>query len=88
MRTAMQELLRRFKKVNQSGWVSLDELEQEILDFGIPTEKMQIEQTWWAANREGVRNFLYSSQPPKNAANLYYNETYGNEAAAAEIEQV
>jgi len=42
MNTAMQALIIHFKEMNKSGWFSIDEIEQEILDFGIETEKQQI----------------------------------------------
>jgi len=75
--TAMQELLVHFNELNESGWFTFDEVEQAILDFGVPAEKEQLIDAFddGQANWEvGVRDFETGKQ--------YYNEVYGNESAA------
>jgi len=74
--TAMQQLLGHFREANISGWFSIEEVEQMILDFGFPAEKKQIIDDFdnGQANWEvGVRDFETGKQ--------YYNEVYGNESA-------
>ena len=73
MKTAMQELLERFKTMSSSGWFSFDEVEQEILDFGIPKEKQQIIDAYV----DGV--YHDAKMTPHEGAQNYYNETYGGE---------
>ncbi len=72
--TAMQELLIHFNEKNESGWFTMDEIEQAILDFGIPAEKQQIESTWWAGHDDGVVHNVVC--PPESAAILYYNNLF------------
>jgi len=75
--TAMQELLVHFNELNESGWFTFDEVEQAILDFGVPAEKEQLIDAFddGQANWEvGVRDFETGKQ--------YYNEVYENKSAA------
>ena len=68
--TAMQELLIHFNELNESGWFTFDEVEQAILEHGMPLEKKQI-----------IDAFDEGGIWPIDGKQ-YYNQTYGNEAAA------
>lgn len=68
--TAMQQLLTKLKEYSHSGWLSLDEIEQEILDFGVPIEKQQIQDAWIAGREFGCKH-----DDPKTAEE-YYEKTY------------
>jgi len=51
--TAMQELLIHFNEKNESGWFTFDEVEQAILQHGMPLEKQQLCDFWVQGNSEG-----------------------------------
>jgi hypothetical protein len=80
--TAMQELLVHFNEMNQSGWFSMDEVEQAILDHGIPLEKEQIIDAYYAGTEQFdnaapivrpkepesyYNDLFYAHQPPRPA---------------------
>ena len=75
MATAMQELLIHFNEMNQSKWFSMDEVEQAILDHGIPLEKEQIIDAFVAGDERGTGEIPFNCEQ-------YYNQTYGNKASA------
>jgi hypothetical protein len=72
--TAMQLLLEQFKKEYNNGWFSFDEVEQNILDVGIPAEKQQIIDAW---NNGDVRQ---GNNKHINNADAYYNNLKQPEA--------
>ena len=86
MATAMQELLIHFNEMNQSGWFTMDEIEQAILEIGIPAEKQQIFDAFNQGYRDGFgdpQNVIGGKDVSEfDDAKNYYNDTYGNEAAA------
>lgn len=65
--TAMQELIEYFTNSN-SFWFSFDEVEQIILDFGMPKEKQQIINAW----KDGYGGDAHDE-------NEYYNNTFKQE---------
>jgi hypothetical protein len=75
--TAMQQLLTKLKKYSHSGWLLLDEIEQEILDFGMPIEKRQLESAWWAGHDE--RDAAGVIHVSELAATEYFDRTYKSE---------
>jgi hypothetical protein len=73
--TAMQQLLGHFREENISGWFSIEEVEQMILDFGFLAEKKQIIDAFVAGDERGTGEIPFNCEQ-------YYNQTYGNKASA------
>ena len=83
MKTAMQQLLNNLKG---SVWYTYDEIEQLIIDEMMPTERQQIIDAFNEGYREGESDaagmIANDDVSQYDNANLYFNQTYGNEAEA------